>query len=88
MKDHLTTSSDLLIHNLKPNTNNLNTFKLGWGHSTKFKHALGTFLCFGNEASKDRFVVGLSVGLLITNFKEVSKMIYVPVNCLLIHLGA
>ena len=32
------------------------------------------FLCFSNEASRDRFVVGRLVGWLVTNFKKVEMM--------------
>ena len=61
--------------------------------TNKFSFARGApankFLCFGNEASRDRFV-GRSVGRLVSlydiNFKKGPKMIYVPVDCLLIQL--
>ena len=52
-----------------------------------------SFLCFGNEASRDMYVgrsVGWLVGWLVgvdTNFKKVTKMIYAPVDYLLIQLG-
>ena len=56
---------------------------ISWGTLYVSAAKLLQFLCFGNEASRDRFV-GRSVGLLVTNFKKVPKMICAPVDCLLI----